>query len=81
MLLRGRSDSNGPSSSQVLECLRIFTRIILELEYDVISNLFPIRKLCLRFLIDVMLENFRIDKQHGLCDDSRALQSSKLEPR
>ena len=53
--------------STVLECLRIFTRIILELEYDVNSNLFQIRKLCLRFLIYVMLENFRIDNQHGLC--------------
>jgi hypothetical protein len=51
----------------LIECLRIFTRIILELEYDVNSNLFQMRKLCLRFLIYVMLENFRIDTQHGLC--------------
>ncbi len=51
----------------ILECLRISSRTVFETEYDVISNLFRIRKLCLRFLIYVMLENFRNDKQHGLC--------------
>ena len=54
-------------SPPLVECLRIFTRILLELEYDINSNLFQIWKLCLRFLICVMLENFRIDNQHGLC--------------
>jgi len=45
----------------------ISSRTVFETEYDVVSNLFRIRKLCLRFLIYVMLENFRIDNQHGLC--------------
>jgi len=55
-----------PLSPRV-ECLRISSRTVFETEYDVISNLFRIQKLCLRFLIYVMLENFRIDNQHGLC--------------
>jgi hypothetical protein len=64
----GRRDYRRSSGTEYsVECLRIFTRILLELEYDVNSNLFQIWKLCLRFLIYVMLENFRIDNQHGLC--------------
>jgi len=55
------------SVTVTLECLRISSRTVFETEYDVVSNLFRIRKLCLRFLIYVMLENFRIDNQHGLC--------------
>jgi hypothetical protein len=60
------SAASGPLAA-LLECLRFSTRTVFETEYDVISNLFQIRKLCLRFLIYVMLENFRIDNQHGLC--------------
>jgi len=61
----------------LLECLRISSRTIFETEYDVNSNLFRIRKLCLRFLICKLLEIFRIDNQHGLCTE-KCLKAGRI---
>jgi len=65
----------------IIDYLRISSRTVFETVHEVISNLFRIQQLCLRVLIYVMLENFRINKQHGLCADAPALQSSMLELR
>jgi hypothetical protein len=59
--------SKNATENCLIECLRISSRTVFETEYDVNSDLFRIRNLCLRFLIYELLEIFRIDNQHGLC--------------
>ena len=59
--------SKNATENCLIECLRISSRTVFKKKYDVNSDLFRIRKLCLRFLIYVLLENFRIRQSAWLC--------------